>query len=475
MDPMNNTLSEKTEKTILYLLLAIGSAAYLSLIFNNNLWVDEAFTACIIRCPWGEAVRRTAEDTLPPFYNLFTKLLTVLLGYSAPVMKLSSVLPMILSMVLAVTLVRKRFGFRKAFLLCLFLFSMPHLLFYGVEIRTYSWGLFFALGAGIFFCEVFRTGSKKSWILFAVFTALCGYTHHFAFVSAGILWFFLLLFSLFHRILPESRVKLSSWAASLCLTFLLYFPGLLLTVRQIRHANSYFSMAPLSLHTLPGDLRFPFVTNFTPLSALLLLFFLIGAARAVYLLCVRGEAGRTVRLPALCLLLDLPCTLIFGYGVSFLMGSSLFTARYLVPALGLFWLGAALAAEEDRLTVSFWTALALAAFLFTYTAQFRSEYAPGVKEMTAFFDSELGEGDGYVIYEDSYQIELCFRYYYPDLKKYSWKNVDEIPGTVWYFEVEGYEEELKKAAEHGFETVDMGEMAFDRYRFHLYRLEKKDL
>ena len=43
------------KKTIsIYFLLLFGIIIYVSLIFNDNLWVDEAFTAALVRGSWGE-------------------------------------------------------------------------------------------------------------------------------------------------------------------------------------------------------------------------------------------------------------------------------------------------------------------------------------------------------------------------------------------------------------------------------------
>ena len=53
-----------------YFFTAVCTVIYVSLVFNNNLWLDEAFSAAIIRCGFKEMMIRTANDTLPPFYNL---------------------------------------------------------------------------------------------------------------------------------------------------------------------------------------------------------------------------------------------------------------------------------------------------------------------------------------------------------------------------------------------------------------------
>ena len=104
--------------------------------------------------------------------------------------------------------------------------------------------------------------------------------------------------------------------------------------------------------------------------------------------------------------------------------------------------------------------------------EFKGEYFPRVDQMTEWFDENLGPNDGYLIYEDLYQIELCFRYYYPDLKKYDWDSIDQIKGNIWYFEVPGYEDYLELCEEHGYGKIFIDDMNFDRYNFRLYKLEK---
>ncbi|MCR4893018.1 MAG: hypothetical protein K5989_12665 [Lachnospiraceae bacterium] len=542
--------SERTEKSftiIIWLLFLLGCAAFISLIFNRNLWVDEAFTACIIRGDWPEVWQKTAADTLPPFYNLFTKLLTVILGYCAPVMKLSSVLPMIFTMLLGATLVRKWFGSRSSILFILFIVVMPHFLYYGVEIRMYSWGIFFLTAAGIFSYPLFAhsrgmtlsslqiASLKPYWILFALSTAFCGYTHHFALVSAAFLWLFLLI-SLSGSIIASNRhdrspensepgIKgiLLPYLLSLALFVLLYFPCLLLTIRQIKHASSYFSMTPLSLRTLLSDFRFPFVTEHTVLSAALLLMTALTVIHAVFHLLtnrVQKAPGKTggpsvkksaseetgnssfsenetvpnmgdipdnklikdeTQIPCLfglVSMLVLPGTILFGYAVSAVAGSSLFTARYLVPSLGLLWLGVSILSGPmlgKKLGTGLfllWLLLSLPVGIRAYRDQYSSEYSDGVEKMIAFFDANIKPGDGYIIYENNYQIELCFRYYYPELQKYDWESADEIPGTVWYFYLDGFKKELDLAPDFGYNAFCVGDMNFDRYAFVLYRMDK---
>ena len=456
------------QKTISILFLIIfGAGLYLSLIFNDNLWVDEAFTASLVRGNWSEVWRDTVADTLPPFYNLFAHFMTIVMGYSAPVMKFASVLPMILSILVAALPFRKRFSLRASALFILLLISVPEMFYYGVEIRPYSWGFFFVTASACSYCYVLKNYSKASFCSLAIFTALSGYAHHFALIASGMLWLWLFIY-----IIIAKRDHLADFFKGAVLTAVLYLPCFALAIYQIKNAGSYFSMAPLSVHSLLSDMRYPFVTNITVLSALLLLLFIFCLG---YSLLKRGPntfAGSS-------LIAVFFAVLAFGYAASALKGSSIFTARYLFPSLGAFWMGTALFIDNAissfprRFRTCFVSTLLLIIVLTgfcTYRNQFISEYDDSVEEMKAYFDQNLTPEDGYVIYETAHQIETCMKYYYPEFQKHSWKNVDEISGNAWYFEVEGYEKELEKAKDYGYNVVYIKDMAFDRYNFKLYRL-----
>ena len=123
-------ISKINENVIAVLAVIVLSAVFLSLVWNNNVWMDEAFTASLVHTDMAGVIKRSMADTLPPLYNILLKLATDLFGYTTPVMKITSVIPMILSIVLGATTVRKRFGLRTALLFMVFITGMPLMLFY---------------------------------------------------------------------------------------------------------------------------------------------------------------------------------------------------------------------------------------------------------------------------------------------------------------------------------------------------------
>ena len=462
-------------KNGLFALGIVGSVIYLSLIFNNNLWVDEAFTACIIRGNFSQMLKGTVSDTLPPFYNIFTWLLTSIAGFNPYIMKLSSVLPMILLLLwLSPFHIAGLYGDRTAAVFDVCIICAPHLIHYGIEIRPYSWGLFFATAAGVFALQtaVSVTGQdvRKNLAGLVVFSALSGYTHQYALIPSAIVWLVLLIHALYRRTAEKNTLK--TRFAAFGVFVLAYIPMLVLTIYQLRRAGGYFSMEALTLSTLMSDLRFPYVTNITPISLLLLIAVLV----LLVLSITATFKNRRFLIPVLMMAIPY-LTLGFGYICSIAAGGNLFTSRYLVPSLGLFWLGAAIAATDaeglfSSISFKVFPIIMLASLIAVHPQEYQAEYASGVNRMTAYFDENLSPDDGYIIYEDKYQIELCMRYYYPGFKKYDWENAGECSGTLWYFEVPGYEGYLDEAAERGYEAEHISNMSFDRYAFSLYRLKR---
>ncbi|NBH81576.1 hypothetical protein D7X88_01345 [bacterium C-53] len=457
--------AKKKETSLLILLFLIGSALYLSLIFNNNLWLDEAFSAALVRQDYAGVLKASANDTLPPLYNLLNKTMTVLFGFHPYIMKLNSVVPMILTMLLAICFVRRYFGTLVCAIYLICLSGMPCLLYYGVEIRMYSWGLFFVTAGGIFAYDVYMSNRKLSWCLFILFSVGAGYTHHFAFVSIGFVYLFLLT-----AFVLSDRKRVLHWIYGLIATMILYFPCLLTTLKQMQKVSGYFSMPDITPSFLFKCLRYPFVTEFTPLSVLLLAVFLILPAALVFksrsVKCLLpGILGPAVYLG----------TLAFGAAASLFLASNIFSDRYLVPSLGLFWLGFAVFCKDiGQKAIPLVFLLLTLVTVKSYTAQFSLEYKSGAEDMIDYFHANVAEDDGYLIYEDNYQIEICFRYYFPELKKYDWDSVAEIKGNIWYLEVPGYEKERFKAQSYGYDVESKGDFSFDRYTFHLYRLKKAD-
>lgn len=445
----------KHTKYLPYICALAGTVIYLSLIFNDNVWMDEAFSASIIRCGFREMAQRTFADTLPPFYNFSAWCFTRIFGFSTRVLKIYSVLPMFLLMIMSAVWLPRAVSGRSACLYIAALTAMPYFLEHGTEIRMYSWAVLFASGTAIFALCVIK-GVSRAGAGLVICTVLGAYTHQFALIAEAFIWLMLLFFFI-------KKKETSRWLKAAALCIILYIPCAILTVFQLKAATSYFSAALPTVGNLTASLRYPFVTHVTVISGALLLFFLLLLAYAL-----------TKRQAVFAYYMLIYSAVIFiSFGVMKVSGSSFFSSRYLMPAIGILWLGAALTLDmllsDNRYVAFVAVILAVASLIAVYSRQFSTEYVD-MSEFQAFIDA-TGPDDGYVIYEEYPEIEICLGYYAPWLKKYSIEEADGIDGKKYLF-VNGkvHTNDVKSISDMKFDLKYIEELSFDRYTFKAYEL-----
>lgn len=464
-------------------LAVIGAGLYISLMFNNNVWMDEAFSAVIVRGNLQQVLERSAADTLPPLYNILNYIITSLFGYNTYSLRVCSVLPMIICLALSAFVIRKHFGALCSVLYSLCLMGMPQLLYYGEEIRMYALGLLFVTISGI--CTIlilkahFSQADKpkhKYYIFLVLATVLSGYTHHFAFVSSGLVFIPLLLFALVHKRQDYKCIR----NILLCIfaSLILYIPCLLTTLKQMKKVSGYFSMPDMSVKFIASCFKMPFITNCTVLSVLLMGIFAFAILYSIIQMFKRYGKDDSCLYNILALvLIDVYLdTLIFGVLATKALKSNIFTDRYLVPGLGLLWLGFSIAAADfckktDKALISYTaTAFLLVTVIWDYSLQLKEEYRIGVDEMREYFAQNITSEDTYIIYENDYQIEICFRYYFPDFKKTELNNLHQTNGHVYYLYVPGFEQDKKEILAAFADAKLIKDFSFDRYEFTLYML-----
>lgn len=479
-DPKKHNFIQSNEKKIITLTAVILTAVYISLVWNNNVWMDEAFTASLVHTDFAGVISRSMADTLPPLYNILLKLATFIFGYSIPVMKLTSVIPMILTLIIGATVVRRRFGFKTAVLFMLYITFMPIFFYFGVEIRMYSLGFFFATASGIYAYEVVKEPSRKNWVAFTLYSVLAGYSHHFAFVTVAFSYLYILLYYVFCK-----RDKIAEWFKCLLATFVLYLPCLLVTLTQIKRVSGYFSMPDMDLKMIIHCAEYPYIVGFLP--ATLVCFLMMATAVALIIADIVVKKRKDdAKIYALCCFSVFYGVLIFGTIVSRIMTANIFVDRYLFFATGLLWLCAAVVLpENDRM---FYTALIVTAFIavFTYSGALRTEYGNSATEEIEFLRENVNEGDvlaciggheemenciPFYTYVDKDTAELEFVYPLEEAVKVS----KERGSTLWIAVLDGFsmsDEDMDILQNGGLTPDKAADFEFDRYRCELYRAEK---
>lgn len=226
----------KRKELILQILLWIFAilvlAINLSLIFDNVLWGDEAFSANVIRDTDAHGIyqRLYYWDNHPPLFYYFLKLVGMIFGYNTPAYHLAPFFTFAIGIVLGCVLLPKKIGAIPTAFFVLFSGLSATCVEYNVEVRMYSMAFFFA-GLAVYFAYKILEGSKiVYWVLLTVSAVLSAYSHYYGAMTTGIVIFFT---SLFFYI--KNRKK--TWIYGVCSVagyFILYAPWLVVTYHHIK-------------------------------------------------------------------------------------------------------------------------------------------------------------------------------------------------------------------------------------------------
>lgn len=474
-DKINNS---NLIKALPWILFILGILSYILLIFNNNVWMDEAFTASLVNTDMSGVISRSMADTLPPLYNIYLKIMTDIFGYCVPVMKLSSVIPMILTMLLGVTVLRKRHGNLVSSIFCAAIFCMPYMQHFGIEIRMYSLGFFFATASGIFAYEVLFDSNLKNWICFTMLSVLAGYSHHFAFVTVGAVYLYILLYYIF-----KDRTHIRRFFICLLSTFVLYLPCLLVTLKQISSVSGYFSMPEMTLSRVIKYMYYPYTSNVRIVSVLLVilvLFLIVNCVISIF----KDKNNASLHMYALFMFLIFYGVLAFGTVISKVMTANIFVDRYLFFAFGLIWLFFSIegVAFIDKLPMPGVSFGILMLFVFivgicTYSNEYKSEYGNSPDLMCSYLSSNVQDEDMLVIAAQTEALYWCLEFYEP--KFIYCKDINEAlallesgKGTNIWIAVDKADSSLSDVCEAEAEYVN--DFSFDRYDIELYKITKKN-
>lgn len=361
-------------------------SVYLS--FSSDIWYDELFTMGLANQSCGKLVSITARDVHPPLYYMIVRLFLGIFGglkgdiaYQVAVAKLVSIAPFFLCMIYAITKVRKNFGMLTAGLFCFLLPAMPKLADYTVEVRMYGWALFFVTAGMLHAYELAAPrgvcGEKKRRLDLAALTlyalAAC-YTHYFACVAFAMIYLYLLIvFTAAYRNKEGRKKEIKAILYSGICCGAGYLPWLIgaFTV-QISQVKENYWIQPLTWRSLGGCVKFIFQFAF---SGQMVSMIAGGILFAVYgemlLLFLAGEGKQRKKAQTgkeaekdreaderdlsgkkkvffLFGCLGVPAGIVFFGFLASILIRPVFVYRYMLPALGVFWLAFSIVLGEAK-------------------------------------------------------------------------------------------------------------------------------
>lgn len=299
---------------------------YLSTL-NDTLWFDEAYTLAMIETSWIDILSFTANDFHPPLYYYIIKAGSSILGNDIFAIRLLSILPIILTLLLVYFSLTKNLSIYAAILFTLAFLASNRVILYALEIRMYSWALLFVTATFISSYMALKSDNSKWYLSLFVFFLLTFYTQYFAGILVGIGFIFISIYTILYN-----KKRITTLIAIAVASFILYLPWLFIVVKQVSVATNDFWIPNFSyIDTIKITLSI--FTSGNVLTSILLLF-LFGYSLLIFYLKKQKQFEDYFFFWGL---LSVLAFITFGTVLSFTI-RPLFISRYMTPACGIVWL-----------------------------------------------------------------------------------------------------------------------------------------
>ena len=336
-------ISDNTIGKFIFIIAILGLCltTYIALT-NLGIWTDELYSIFTTKYPYDYFVETIIGDVHPPLYYYILLFLNYVFKGVNPIIigHIASIIPLYLLFVIGYFTVRKRFGWLTFGLFSFFITFMPRFMFNYIEIRMYSWAMFFLTASFIYLIEVVNLPNYKNWILFTLFTIGSAYTHYYSAIGSVILYLGFLIYILF-----KNRQLLKGFICSALIAIVSYIPWIPTILNQLnRHVNYW--ILPITPKTIVSYFFFIFSPNeyyivgndLIPPTILGCLLIIALAILIIYSLKKRNESENKYAYAAILVAIMIP---LVGILIS-IIRQPLFHYRYIFPGMGCFWLGIAM-------------------------------------------------------------------------------------------------------------------------------------
>lgn len=228
-----------------YIVFATLSLFSICLIFNNNVWFDEAYTLTLIQHNYAEIIKILETDMHPPLYFISLKFFCEIFGYSILTTKIFSVIGYIATLLLGCTVLKKHFGSDTSIVYMLTIGAIPMSLYFSVQQRSYQWCIFFVTLCFIEALLFIENHKARHCILLVIAALFAAYNHIYALLAVGVILAFVNIY-----IFLKSRKQIKIIILADVFMIIGYLPWLFPLFNQVGAASDGFwltSIEPLSL------------------------------------------------------------------------------------------------------------------------------------------------------------------------------------------------------------------------------------
>ena len=219
-------------KNAFYYIIPIVLLIYFIInVLNTSIWLDEAFSLFMMKHDIIDMVKCTAIDVHPPLYYILLKVFISIFRIVNPIIisKIFSILPIIILLIISYTTIKNTFGKKVSFIFNLLLLGMPHILYYSIEIRMYSFAFMFVTLLYLYSYRWCMNNNKKDLIKLTIFAIASVYTHYFSAISAMLIYFIILVYKIIKKEKKDIiNILISGIIVSLC-----YLPWIYVLLKQI--------------------------------------------------------------------------------------------------------------------------------------------------------------------------------------------------------------------------------------------------
>lgn len=302
-------------------------ALVLAWVSGGAVWGDEVYSLAPIQGTWGELMSCLRLDSHPPLFFVLEKVWYGVFGGEVFAMKSFSIVPTVLTMVLGGVFLKKEVSSRASLLYMLAFFASENILLYSIEIRMYTWALFFVTMSGV--CAWYLI-SRGKWVwaaLFLLSAAASAYTHYYAGIVVGIGYVLMWVYTV--KYARGNEVKLG--VIGVC-AVVVYMPWIGIAVESFEFFSKDFWIPPLTGMYIVGWGEFVFKAGRWSAGCILCGLF-IGMCWSFFVRKEKQKIEWFGMSGVLCAVI----LVLVGLGLSLLI-RPLFYNRYLLPVCGLIWM-----------------------------------------------------------------------------------------------------------------------------------------
>lgn len=235
---------ENNCKALPFIVFGICGLMAFSLVFSESVWFDEAYTLALIKHDFAEISAILAKDMHPPLYFLTLKTFCSVFGYSLICTKIFSFIGWLSTLVLGITVIRRRYGESASVIYQLSFVALPYSLYFCAQQRAYTWCMFFVTLTALYALYFIKNGKTSSALLLSISAAFASYNHFYAALSAGLMLAYVSVYALL------TKKRFLSILFSDLLFVALLLPYSITLIGQVKNAVSDFWLSgiePLSV------------------------------------------------------------------------------------------------------------------------------------------------------------------------------------------------------------------------------------